>query len=189
MHFSCIFIRKIPNSCPSRKSRRVGPSSARSKKSSGLRARPLSAGAVSSTTMYSPLPSPTAWGLWLTFISRTVESRAAGVLGGGLTASRGAARSLGLPPPRPFCLDYSTGCMLCQEFFRGGGEISPLALSGVLWWLPHRIISHTARRLDFGERTPAGCKDADHSGLASQNSLPVHREALRWLCPPFLYRG
>ena len=51
------------------------------------------------------------------------------------------------------------------------------------------LFRRLSRRLDFGERTPAGCIDAGHSGLASQNSLPVHREALRWLCPPFLYRG
>jgi hypothetical protein len=51
------------------------------------------------------VPLPEARGCvlsaWLTFISRTTGLRAAGVLGGGLTASRGAARSLGLPPPRP----------------------------------------------------------------------------------------
>lgn len=33
------------------------------------------------------------------------------------------------------------------------------------------IISHTARRLDFGERTPAGCIDASHS--AGVTSLPL----------------
>ena len=60
---------------------------------------------------------------------------------------------------------------------------------GVLWRLPRRIISHTARRFHFRGQYPAGCNDAGNSGLTSQNSLSVHREALRWLCPPFLYRG
>ncbi len=74
--------------------------------------------AVSSTTMYSPLPSPTAWGLWLTFISRAVESRAVEdfIMGGLLTHVGRTLYRAWLPFPH-FCLDYSTPFGDCQALF------------------------------------------------------------------------
>lgn len=63
--------------------------------------------------MYTPLPSPPAWGFWFTFISRTAQTVRQGSWGVGLTASRGAARYSRVATPSPLRVYYTTHGSIC----------------------------------------------------------------------------
>lgn len=107
---------------------------------------------------------------WLTFIYRATGLRAVGVLGGGLTASRGAARSLGLPPPRPLYLDYSTGFVLCQDFFYR--RTPPLAFRLAPCFTSHCRVLSGLTSLSWASAFPVRCLALPAAGILVSWRIP-----------------